>query len=138
MPLPAIPPEDGYHHLTLPDGSADCRFRYQPRISETVDVPIQLLHFDGREYPVAYFGEGTDETHELDFMIDTEQDGDQWTNLRALLDGASRGSVLVWTDQFGAQISCVLRTPSRELLVGRSPGRFQHVRFRLERVEEPV
>lgn len=136
-PLPAVPPADGYNHLTKLDGSFDVKLRAAPVMRQSIEVKSEVIHFDGRKWPLAYFGEHTDETWDVEFVIDTVKDGDQWGNLRAILDGAQRGNVLVWTDVFGAQFHCVVSTdPStREMMLGGVTGQFARVALKITRVE---
>lgn len=147
MPLPLIPPVDGYNHLTKLDGTADVKFRWAPTITQELDAGTVLMRFDGRQWPLAFFKEFSDEGWDVEFMIDTLNDGDQWANLRALVDGAQKGLVTVWTDVFGNQFNCVVTTKpvTRNLLLGApsttSSGRplgvarFQRVKLHIDRVE---
>lgn len=144
-PLPLVPPADGFNHLTWGDGSHDVKFAWSPTIRQTLDYNTELMHFDGRPWPLAYFKEYGDEEWNVEFLIDTVQDGDQFANLRALIDGAFSKTVLVWTDVFGNQINCVVTVDpvTREMVLGGQPGqvsgrplggRFQKVRFIIHRV----
>ncbi len=146
MPLPLVPPADGKSHLTWPDGTHDVAFSWQPTIRQELDVKTTLLHFDGRTWPLAYFQEHGDESFDVEFLIDSLTDGDQWGNLRALVDGAYSRQKLVWTDVLGNQFNCVVTVDpvSREYILGGVPafvsgrplgGRFQRVKFKLIRIE---
>jgi hypothetical protein len=146
-PLPAIPPVDGLNHLTLADGTHDVAFSHMPAMRQQLELKTTLMHFDGRAWPLAYFQERSDETWSVDFIVDRADaagpgGGDVWANLRGLIDGADKQKVLVWTDQFGSQINCVITVDpvSRDMLLGGGvvagfPGRYQKVSFQIHRVE---
>lgn len=144
-PLPLVPPADGKNHLTWSDGSHDVSFSWKPSVTQTLDYKTKLLHFDGRPWPLAYFMEFGDESWDVSFMIDTVQDGDQFANLRALVDGAYSKQVLVWTDVFGNQFNCVVTVDpvSRDMLLGGVignvagrplGGQYQQVKLKVHRV----
>jgi hypothetical protein len=146
MALPLIPPADGKNHITWPDGTHDVAFSWDPRVSQSVEVKTKLMHFDGRTWPLAYFQEHSDEEFEVDFLVDKVNDGDQFGNLRALVDGAYSRTTLVWTSVFGDQFNCIVTTDpvTREFVLGGVPtsvsgrplgGRFQRVKFKVTRVE---
>lgn len=145
MALPLIPPADGYNHLTWGDGTHDVKFKWQPTDRQALDYKTSLMHFDGRPWPLAFFKEYGDEKFDVSFMVDTLIDGDQWANLRALVDGAFSKTILVWTDVFGHQFNCVVTVDPvmRDFVLGGIPGqvsgrplggRFQTVHFTVHRV----
>ncbi len=146
MPLPTIPPIDGYNHLTKQDGTMDVKFKSDPKISQTVEWDTVLHRFEGRAQPLAYFKEFLQsETWDCDFFVDEVADGASWTNLLALV---ITKTVLKWTDVFGNQINVVASvTPAtRDMIIGGVPipagggvgprgGQYQRVKFKLHRVE---
>jgi len=145
-PLPLVPPADGKNHLSWPDGTHDAAFSWDPSVRQEIDIPTTIRHFDGRQWPLAYFAEYGDEKWDVDFLIDTVTDGDQWTNLRNLIDGPYSRHALVWTDVFGNQVNvvCTVEPASRQFVLGGVPGnvsgrplggRFQRVRFSMTRIE---
>jgi hypothetical protein len=128
---------DGINHLSLADGSHDVKLKWAPDMKQTVRVKTTLLHFDGRERPLAYFSPHFEEEWPVSFIVDTEQDGDQWALLRELLDGTYFGQPLLWTDVFGNAFNCVVTVDdvTREMLLGGATGRYQRVAFKISRVE---
>lgn len=145
-PLPTIPPADGYNHLTWPDGTHDVKFKWQPDMQQSISLKTIVHEFDGRQWPLAYWGEHSMEEFNVSFMFDKLVDGDQFSNLRTLVDGAFSRTVLVWTDVFGNQFNCVVTVEpiTRRFVLGGAPvlggpgplgGRYQTVSFKVTRVE---
>lgn len=131
-----MPEFDGFNHLSLPSGLGMVRLKWAPDIKQNVKVKTTLVQFDGRSRPVAYFSPHFEEEWQVSFIVDTVQDADQFALLRALLDGASFGQVLLWTDVFGNSFNCVVTVDpvTREMIVGGSTGRYQRVGFKVSRV----
>ncbi len=116
---------------TLSNGAVTATFKLAPVITETGEPKTEFMAFDGRTFPLAYFGANKEETRQLEFFVNVAVEGDQYANLQLLM-----GQVCVWTDAFGSSINCVVTSPSRDYVVGGpTPGQYQRVRFKLTKVE---
>jgi len=118
--------------LSFPDGTGLVTLTRLPVKTQKAAVVGTTLHFDGLEYPRAYFGENADESWDVAFRV-IASDGDQWANLRALL--ASR-SVLLWRDTLGNVTYCVVTAVSQDPNV-LNPTYFTDLKFSLTRVIFP-
>lgn len=125
---------DSYNHLV--GGAVDVRLRWAPEMSRDIGGNADSMEFEGREYPVAFFGEGTTEDWDLLFLVRTDVDGDVWGDLMNLHVGSGRGQVLLWTDTFGNSFNCRIRgKPRQEYVVNGSDQNLYKIRLQLERVE---
>lgn len=125
-----------YNHLTSLDGSTvDVKFEWAPDMAQTVAQDAGILSFDGRERPLAYFGEGDDETWDVAFTNDTDRDGDMWTEMRKVLDGANSKVVLLWTDTFGNDITVMVSSATWKPIVS-GDKTLRRISFRMTRVED--
>lgn len=111
--MPIVVPGSTADYLSFPDGSSGVAVHRLPRKRQNVGVVAALLHFDGQEYPRAYFGENADESWDVEYLT-LNSDADAWTALRALLESRS---VLMWQDVHGGLTYCVVTAIDRSPLL---------------------
>lgn len=125
-----------YNHLKSIDGSSvDCKFEWQPDISRTISNDSETLDFDGRDYPVAFFGERKAESWDVAFTNDTDRDGDMWTELEKLITGAYSGAPAIWEDTFGTEITVLVSQATWKPIVSGSKT-LRRISFHMIRVED--
>lgn len=124
---------DAYNHLKSHDGSIDVKFQWAPKSSKTIETNATTLAFDGRELPLAYFGEGRSEVEDVSFTNDISRDGgDMWTELQA---GLALRETLQWIDVFDNDVT-VLVTGSRWEPIVSGDKTLRQISFRMTRVED--
>lgn len=120
---------DGYNYLSGLGGAA--RVKWQPTLSRTRTTKKDVLHFDGRVYPLAYFGESRDEIWDASYRVRKDIDGDIWNDLVSL-----EGQVLLWQDVFGNSFNVIISDLGQDFPVDDPPNNNMYiVRFKMQRVE---
>ena len=124
-----------YDWLCETDGSNPAKFRWNPSPVLKIDVQGSFIEFDGRALPLAFSGEGTNESWALQYTENIHLDTlDQWVALRYLVD-TRRGRDLLWRDKLGNLL--YVRALSIERTPGK-PGPRSSVAFTLRRVDHAI
>lgn len=113
------------HNPTDPSGTAR-HYRYKAGSrKETFGAEVELLHFAGREFPVADWGEFGEQTLALDIFIPYEQEE---SNQGYLRDVVSDRQTIAYRDNRGRVIFAVLRDLSLEDVAGGTEASFSVTR----------
>jgi hypothetical protein len=122
------------NHLKSQDGSTvDVQFDWAPDWDVAIEGNVATLAFDGRERPLAYFGEGTSEMWDVSFINDTSRDGgDMWAELQTAI---ALKEPLQWTDTFGNDITVVVSNSHWKPIVSGDKS-LRRISFRMTRVED--
>lgn len=131
--MPTVP-DANWDWLSVSGGTYTdaAKFRWFPDISYDLKIAGGTIPMEGRKYPMAFWGDQTEEHWAVSWTINPAVDGqDAEAKLRGLID-ANRGRTLLWQLRTGETRYVACFGCKVELL---KPGPRRKVSFTLEAVD---
>lgn len=117
--------------ISFPDGSSPVTVARLRSKRAKASIARRLVHYDGQDFPNAYFSDSLEESWDANYRVVPGTDGDQFTNLVALL---AAPSVLKYVHDHGATISVAVLDASVDFFMF-VPTKPQDVTLTLTRVQ---
>lgn len=112
-------------------GGVDVKLKSDPNMSRALTPNVKTLSFDGRGYPLGYFGEGQTDDGDYSFINDIDVDGDMQ---EALEDLMALAAPVQYLDTLGNSFTVAVLSTRWEPMV--SNKRLQRLFIRFTRLEE--